>query len=139
MAANQPIHAGRPTPNGDALSRLPTAQVREMREGFQILDRDNDGLVNRDDVVDMLTNLGTSWFRWGAAAVPQTQQRAVGCEERAADTLEDRSGRVHGGDVAVLPARGAADAASCYVPVDAVVFARAAVFADGTDQCVRCF
>ena len=29
-----------------------------MREGFQILDRDNDGLVNRDDVVDMLTNLG---------------------------------------------------------------------------------
>lgn len=29
-----------------------------MREGFQILDRDNDGLVNREDVVDMLTNLG---------------------------------------------------------------------------------
>lgn len=29
-----------------------------MRESFQILDRDNDGLVNRDDVVDMLTNLG---------------------------------------------------------------------------------
>lgn len=44
--------------NGDALSRLPVSQVREMREGFQILDRDNDGLVNRDDVVDMLTNLG---------------------------------------------------------------------------------
>ena len=44
--------------NGDALSKLPTTQVREMREGFQILDRDNDGLVNRDDVVDMLTNLG---------------------------------------------------------------------------------
>lgn len=44
--------------NSDALSRLPTSQVREMREGFQILDRDNDGLVNRDDVVDMLANLG---------------------------------------------------------------------------------
>lgn len=44
--------------NGDALSKLPASQVREMREGFQILDRDNDGLVNRDDVVDMLTNLG---------------------------------------------------------------------------------
>lgn len=29
-----------------------------MREGFQILDRDNDGFVNREDVVDMLTNLG---------------------------------------------------------------------------------
>lgn len=29
-----------------------------MREGFQILDRDNDGQVNREDIVDMLTNLG---------------------------------------------------------------------------------
>ena len=48
--------------NGDPLSKLPTSQVREMREGFQILDRDNDGLVNRDDVVDMLTNLGTSSY-----------------------------------------------------------------------------
>ena len=37
---------------------LPAAQVRELREGFQTLDRDNDGLVNRDDVVDMLSNLG---------------------------------------------------------------------------------
>ena len=45
---------------GDALAKLPPAQVREMREGFQILDRDNDGSVNRDDVVDMLTNLGVS-------------------------------------------------------------------------------
>ena len=44
--------------NGDALAKLPPAQVREMREGFQILDRDSDGQVNRDDVVDMLANLG---------------------------------------------------------------------------------
>lgn len=44
--------------DGDALARLPAAQVKEMREGFQILDRDNDGQVTRDDVVDMLTNLG---------------------------------------------------------------------------------
>lgn len=29
-----------------------------MREAFQILDRDNDGLVTRDDVSDMLTKLG---------------------------------------------------------------------------------
>jgi len=43
---------------GDALARLPPAQVKEMREGFQILDRDSDGQVTRDDVVDMLTNLG---------------------------------------------------------------------------------
>ena len=44
--------------NGDLLSKLPPAQVREMREGFQILDRDSDGQVNREDVLDMLTNLG---------------------------------------------------------------------------------
>ena len=47
---------------GDALAKLPPAQVREMREGFQILDRDNDGQVNREDVVDMLTNLGRFHF-----------------------------------------------------------------------------
>ena len=57
-AADQSLPAGRRTGNNDALSRLAASQVREMREGFQILDRDNDGLVNRDDVVDMLTNLG---------------------------------------------------------------------------------
>ncbi|KAL8750477.1 MAG: hypothetical protein Q9184_006414 [Pyrenodesmia sp. 2 TL-2023] len=42
----------------DALAKLPPAQVREMREGFQVLDRDNDGMVTKEDVVDMLTNLG---------------------------------------------------------------------------------
>ncbi len=45
--------------NGDALAKLPPAQVKEMREGFQILDRDSDGQVTRDDVVEMLTNLGS--------------------------------------------------------------------------------
>jgi Ca2+-binding EF-hand superfamily protein len=29
-----------------------------MREAFQILDRDSDGVVNREDVVDMLNQLG---------------------------------------------------------------------------------
>jgi Ca2+-binding EF-hand superfamily protein len=29
-----------------------------MREGFQILDRDSDGVVNREDVADMLNQLG---------------------------------------------------------------------------------
>ena len=47
--------------NADALAKLPAAQVREMREGFQTLDRDSDGQVNREDVVDMLTNLGRSF------------------------------------------------------------------------------
>ncbi|KAL8708204.1 MAG: hypothetical protein Q9220_006874 [cf. Caloplaca sp. 1 TL-2023] len=56
--ANKPALMNRMALGGDALARLPPAQVREMREGFQILDRDNDRQVNRDDVVDMLTNLG---------------------------------------------------------------------------------
>lgn len=44
--------------DNNALSRLQPAQVRELREGFQILDRDNDGQISRDDVADMLTQLG---------------------------------------------------------------------------------
>ena len=43
---------------GNAVSQLPVSQVRTLREGFQILDRDSDGVVNRDDVADMLTQLG---------------------------------------------------------------------------------
>ncbi|KAI4260092.1 MAG: hypothetical protein LQ352_000471 [Teloschistes flavicans] len=55
---NKPALMNRMALGGDALVRLPPAQIREMRESFQILDRDNDGQVNREDVVDMLTNLG---------------------------------------------------------------------------------
>lgn len=42
----------------DAISKVPPAQVREMREGFQILDRDDDGQVTRSDVTEMLSSLG---------------------------------------------------------------------------------
>ncbi|KAJ4292179.1 hypothetical protein N0V88_005808 [Collariella sp. IMI 366227] len=35
---------------GNALSQLQPAQVRTMREAFQILDRDSDGAVNREDL-----------------------------------------------------------------------------------------
>ncbi|KAI9724890.1 MAG: hypothetical protein M1812_000166 [Candelaria pacifica] len=44
--------------SGDSLAKLKPAQVREMREAFHLLDRDSDGQVTRDDVVDVLTNLG---------------------------------------------------------------------------------
>lgn len=43
---------------GNALSQLQPIQVRALRDGFQILDRDSDGIVNREDVADMLTQLG---------------------------------------------------------------------------------
>lgn len=43
----------------NALSKLQPSQVRELREGFQILDRDSDGIVGRDDIADMLNQLGT--------------------------------------------------------------------------------
>ncbi|KAI0528060.1 EF-hand [Xylaria bambusicola] len=44
--------------HGNALSQLQPAQVRVLRDGFQIMDRDSDGVVNREDVMDMLTQLG---------------------------------------------------------------------------------
>ncbi|KAL1845352.1 hypothetical protein VTK73DRAFT_630 [Phialemonium thermophilum] len=43
---------------GSALSQLQPSQVRTLREGFQILDRDSDGVVHREDVADMLHQLG---------------------------------------------------------------------------------
>lgn len=51
--------SGRAGTETDAVSKLPVNQVREIREAFQVLDRDNDGLVNKDDVADVLANLGT--------------------------------------------------------------------------------
>ena len=50
------------TNDSNALSKLQPAQVRELREGFQILDRDSDGIVGREDVADMLTQLGECCF-----------------------------------------------------------------------------
>ncbi|PYH65506.1 putative calmodulin [Aspergillus vadensis CBS 113365] len=44
--------------SSDAAAKLPPAQLREIREAFQVLDRDNDGLVDKDDVADVLTNVG---------------------------------------------------------------------------------
>ena len=44
--------------HGTALSQLQPAQLHTLREGFQILDRDNDGTVGREDVADMLNQLG---------------------------------------------------------------------------------
>lgn len=50
--------SSRPTGDLNSLSKLQPAQVRELREGFQILDRDSDGLIGREDVLDMLNQLG---------------------------------------------------------------------------------
>ncbi|TWU75802.1 hypothetical protein ED733_004093 [Metarhizium rileyi] len=47
-----------PLGSGSALSQLQPTQVRTLRDGFQILDRDCDGVVNREDVADMLSQLG---------------------------------------------------------------------------------
>lgn len=46
--------------HGGAIAQLQPAQVRTLREGFEILDRDSDGIINRDDVADMLNQLGKS-------------------------------------------------------------------------------
>ncbi|KAI9668688.1 MAG: hypothetical protein M1829_005301 [Trizodia sp. TS-e1964] len=47
-----------PAESGGALSRLNNSQVRELRECFQLLDRNSDGYIGKEDVSDMLANLG---------------------------------------------------------------------------------
>lgn len=44
--------------SGDVAANLTPVQLREIREAFQVLDRDNDGSVNREDVADVLGNIG---------------------------------------------------------------------------------
>lgn len=44
--------------SSDAAAKLSPAQLREIREAFQVLDRDNDGSVNKEDVADALVNIG---------------------------------------------------------------------------------
>ncbi|RDA94352.1 hypothetical protein CP533_3786 [Ophiocordyceps camponoti-saundersi (nom. inval.)] len=65
--ASSPPRATAPSPrpavarslsNGNSLSQLQPSQVRTLRDGFQILDRDCDGVVNGEDVADMLNQLG---------------------------------------------------------------------------------
>ncbi|KAI2612836.1 EF-hand [Hypoxylon fragiforme] len=60
LASPAHISSARSPPplQGNALSQLQPAQVRVLRDGFQILDRDSDGVVNKEDVADMLNQLG---------------------------------------------------------------------------------
>ncbi|PFH56323.1 hypothetical protein XA68_16716 [Ophiocordyceps unilateralis] len=67
MTSSPPRAANPPSPrpaaarflsNGNTLSQLQPSQVRTLRDGFQILDRDCDGVVNGEDVADMLNQLG---------------------------------------------------------------------------------
>lgn len=61
------------TGHSSALSQLQPTQVRTLREGFQILDRDSDGTVNREDVADMLNQLGRFTGNTHAAQNKPTQ------------------------------------------------------------------
>ncbi|KAL2890600.1 Myosin regulatory light chain 1 [Ceratocystis lukuohia] len=68
--------------NANALSQLQPAQVRTLREGFQILDRDSDGFVNREDVADMLNQLGlpatpSDVVAFFPSSSPQTMSMAI--------------------------------------------------------------
>ncbi|KAI0456106.1 hypothetical protein F5B21DRAFT_160461, partial [Xylaria acuta] len=58
VASRGPATSHQSVGHGTALSQLQPTQVRVLRDGFQIMDRDSDGVVNREDVVDMLTQLG---------------------------------------------------------------------------------
>ncbi|CAJ2506129.1 Uu.00g002590.m01.CDS01 [Anthostomella pinea] len=68
--------------HGNALTQLQPAQVRVLRDGFQILDRGSDGVVNREDVAEMLTQLGlpasaSDVSQFFPPAGPQTMTLAV--------------------------------------------------------------
>lgn len=52
------VFGTRNTTDRNAISKLQPSQVRELREAFQILDRDSDGFVGREDIADMLNQLG---------------------------------------------------------------------------------
>ncbi|KAI1331254.1 EF-hand [Xylariaceae sp. FL0255] len=58
MAASTATGQTQSLGHGNTLSQLQPAQVRILRDSFQILDRDGDGSVNREDVADMLAQLG---------------------------------------------------------------------------------
>ncbi|KAI0408754.1 EF-hand [Xylaria palmicola] len=58
ISPRAPATAHQSIGHGSALSQLQPAQVRVLRDGFQIMDRDSDGVLNREDVADMLTQLG---------------------------------------------------------------------------------
>ncbi len=58
IPGSRPLPARVQPSGGNALSQLQPAQVRTLRDAFQILDRDSDGVVNREDVADMLGQLG---------------------------------------------------------------------------------
>ncbi|KAL8954300.1 MAG: hypothetical protein Q9193_007294, partial [Seirophora villosa] len=97
--ANKPGLMNRMALGGDALARLHPAQVREMREGFQILDRDNDGLVTREDVVDMLTNLGNPprflhFTRVNRESERKERQRRIGRTDDENQSGQDASPRI---------------------------------------------
>ncbi|KAH7038188.1 uncharacterized protein B0I36DRAFT_346192 [Microdochium trichocladiopsis] len=71
-----------PSSNGNALSQLQPSQVRTLREGFQILDRNSDGVVTREDVADMLDQLGlpssqSELSQFFPPSAPQTMTLAV--------------------------------------------------------------
>ncbi|KAL6715598.1 hypothetical protein ACLMJK_006559 [Lecanora helva] len=64
IAATHPLNhtnPGLPTqstkPSTSTISTLPPTQLRLLRESFQILDRDNDGLIIPSDIADMLSQL----------------------------------------------------------------------------------
>ena len=58
LSPRSPIATRQPVGHGSSITQLQSSQVRALREGFQILDRDSDGVVNREDVVEMLNQLG---------------------------------------------------------------------------------
>ena len=56
--SSSPMMGASRLPGADSPANLGAAQLRELREAFQVLDRDSDGIVDREDVADVLANVG---------------------------------------------------------------------------------
>jgi Ca2+-binding EF-hand superfamily protein len=45
-----------------AFTQLSSTQIHELKESFQMLDKDGDGVIGKEDLSAMLGSLGTSVF-----------------------------------------------------------------------------
>ena len=124
-AASSPTRTVAPASNGalmtanairaptDTLSKVDAAQVRDLREAFQLLDRDGDGIVGRDDVAVTLNDLGMTSRRCYVAI----------SDPLATDISPKRPGRVAAHHLGLLSSGKAAERNAGPVPDPAVCLA----------------
>lgn len=53
--------------NSNVFAMFDQQQIAEFKEAFSMIDHDNDGFIDKEDLKDMLASLGKWrwWWRWG--------------------------------------------------------------------------